>query len=1624
MAKRGEREIGVDASVVEGIEELLRELLPPLNARVHRVHVGLLAERVAVLADPRDHAIMLSRTGASASVSMTSMPVGPTPPFVYASLAVLLVRAVAKAQREVAAVDLRVAAHVEAYARATTDAARRRRLEAMIDETAPSRAMARGDRRALKRHLDLDALRERFDKRRDDIAVVVELGIMAMGASIAHGLGKAHASRQLSKEIIHLVEQADPVGFLLEQLEALRRWTTRLAVLETIERCLESLGPPRPRTSAVSLMLAATGSGHRREQNPVLDRLREVTARLARSKSEHEWVQARALRCLYLVDTERAREIVHDRLDLDGARKQPWPQRDFLVRRQIITILSERVEERADFELLVAAIERGEDSEFVRMAHCEALVAIARVRPEILPEWTELLTRFADEDAGEGEDGEAGSEGELPRVRARMCLALSEILAEAFEAKVPDEVLEALVRSVVEGLARTIAHDRDDLVAQIACRGSVTAIEVIYGDPRGAAIAGAMLDQFIESLHRCLADPDRNAAILEAAASAIEGIDAIIRPERKAWTEALAPALLEVPSGGARRIPVPVHEGQRPSKTELARILAQLTRNDWGVDVEAPQRGRLRVRRGDHRVLRLWRILHELRHPANNKRQAFLHTTGRHYTGSLRAHPGRLDEVTQTVVPGERLSLRPEAGWARHLPLVDDVLCLPWLKLRRSDDPVTLSSSHGRTILRLGGSFTERLRRRLRLNLRYAELTELRKRTLLSDEPSDRRRFVDTLRTDYGVDVRFESHPTLALGAGNGDGESKGEGEALERPVPARVQTLFPERTEAAPAKASEDEAEAEDGEDEHDADTLVLSPETASPLMLAPLDWFGEHLHYFLTLEGNSQEALGLYALGLSGLFLGLAYMHRRRIANARAAIPLSVGGWGTRGKSGTERLKAGLFHGLGFRTFSKTTGCEAMFIHAVPGGPQVEIFTFRPYGKATIWEQRDLLTLAAGLEAEVFLWECMALNPEYVDILQRGWMRDDYATITNTYPDHEDIQGPAGIDVAGVIGRFVPQSKLVISSELGFNPVLRDSAKERDTELVEVGDFEGDLIPDDLLALFPYSEHPRNIALVTEMARQLDMDPELAIVTMADYVYPDLGVLKTYPEVVIRGRKLEFINGHSANERAGFLNNWHRTPCHEIEEAADPARMVVTVVNNRDDRVSRSDVFARLLVNDVTVDAHVLIGTNLAGLQIFLDRALENFVAGQELVDAEGLGQSAGQERARSRLRSLLARVRAPVDEWEWRVDSLARVGLAALGRAMEADGPLVAAVRDCIAKARQAGGSVTYDEVVAELGKDAALTQALDALVEQSPEAPELIFEYDVNGGATAEEFTTHFVSRTARMVVAGRLSRELEAILERRDASGLASFTAKVMSSWTALFKGLITVVWDAGATGDQIIDQCAKVAPPGVHVTVLGTQNIKGTGLDFIYRWLSLDAVVQGIAKLESEDEQTRLDALRALDAHSDFGFTDTGTMAARLPAIEGGSAQEVTQRKALIEKARGIHAEKLKKLSSTATGAAAKGGKFWTWIEGWIDFIDGAVRYRQSRQLKQDLIDYRVSHNKMAVEMREIYARAKGGWLGKYLSSKLRLRAKSGDGDGDGGQENEGSPSQRNDSAEPVIDVE
>ena len=123
------------------------------------------------------------------------------------------------------------------------------------------------------------------------------------------------------------------------------------------------------------------------------------------------------------------------------------------------------------------------------------------------------------------------------------------------------------------------------------------------------------------------------------------------------------------------------------------------------------------------------------------------------------------------------------------------------------------------------------------------------------------------------------------------------------------------------------------------------------------------------------------------------------------------------------------------------------------------------------------------------------MGLTPEYVDVLQRQWMQDDLATITNTYPDHEDLQGPTGYNVACTIAGFVPRHSQVITTEQQMRPLLVQSCDQAQTHLRKIGWLESGLIPDDILDRFPYKEHPDNIALVAAMAEELGCPYDAAL-------------------------------------------------------------------------------------------------------------------------------------------------------------------------------------------------------------------------------------------------------------------------------------------------------------------------------------------------------------------------------------------------------------------------------------------------------------------------------------------------------------------------------------------------
>ena len=1124
---------------------------------------------------------------------------------------------------------------------------------------------------------------------------------------------------------------------------------------------------------------------------------------------------------------------------------------------------------------------RGGDDFLVRERIVELAARLRR------PMWLDILERAA----GDPSEHVRITAARVERNKARLAQAAMSASSEKVRATAILALAKRRGKESVPTLLDAIALDTSPLAV-------TTAAAALTLLAKRKSLAERKRTQ--EVLHAAAARSDlplwaRNAILEELLAVSVLG-----DPYLRLVYDLLAKVVEEIPVGGAARVVGKVVGVI--SDEQMGQVLSALAREDFALSADRIRDGFM-VYRGERRSFALWRWLYELAHPLPSKRQGYPHTWSRKFRGKLRAPPAGLAEPTATSVPGERVLIDRRGDWGRHLPLVDDLLQSGVF----GGAPTRIIGSSGTTIITPPPDFGKRLGAALRLSLQYARFAEQRRRSLESEEEGIQRGFVDTIARETGIRMDYVPHG-FAIGL---------------RMPPELAPSVAPTvRTRSQNSFGSLD------------------GPSGPAAFLAAPfLQTFDslarDFLHYAVRPEGNRLPHVGAYAAAVMIAMLARGVATRRGIDKDRKAMPLVVGGWGTRGKSGTERLKAGLFQGLGYEVLVKTTGCEAMFIHAVPGVRAHEVFLYRPYDKATIWEQRGVLALGRRLGVRVFLWECMALQPDLVNLLSAQWMRDDYSTITNAYPDHEDVQGPAGYDVAQVISEFIPPNGRLFTTEDQMLPILKEMAKAKHTSVRTVGERESLLIGDDVLERFPYHEHPKNIALVAALAQALGVPAAIALAEMADNVVPDLGVLKTYPRVQHGGRTIAFTNGMSANERTGALGNWKRMRFDEHDVEHEPARWIITVVNNRADRVVRSEVFARFIVQDIGAHKHFLIGTNVAGLVAFLSAALEKHLL--EIAPTRDLAGDPGvmRELVQARLQKAFRTLKLPDPSLVSMSSELEALHLPELDPNF-----IVAALQPS-----------SPDEPY-ETGKRVIAVHlgAIDYPEELKPFVLEML------------------AKRRIKSAILLAASEYLHADPRRLDRV----FTA----AYRTIFQEQIVPLYDPALTGDQIIDLVAQSAPPNARIDVMGLQNIKGTGLDFVYRWVSFETVERALAKAKSDYVDEREVGLKALLVHDGYGVVDSVHAVEQLSARAGEPAVAAVLKRLgpIVEQKRaGLSSPSRRSIGDVVRGFLGKT----------FDYLDSMRRQTMAREVLDDLVAGRLSHASAAIEMRDVVARAKGAWATK-----------------------------------------
>lgn len=1201
----------------------------------------------------------------------------------------------------------------------------------------------------------------------------------------------------------------------------------RLSLEDTVLPLLQWDGDPRVRTEAFHCMATLLGAlPPAMVEQIVQDTTVVYVYRAAHDHRLDVWIQREALSLLRQIAPQRFSQVLLERL------AQPGGGDDLFVRRHAVELLGTSLHLLPEPETLYhAAIH--DPSPFVRQA---AATALTRAGDAIVRAcWPAL-----------------GLEDEVPQVRAAAALELSTLaLRPSLFADARDWLLELLRReSTGFGL-------------RIGLKAAEDTATVLDGEWRERWI-DALLPA-IEQLH--VASP--LLPVRRWAAETRERIWALTEPEAISLAQSLRPVLKQSRPGKSCSSPA------MPADMEQGgRVLALLAQKDFGIGLEPRGRG-LRLRRGHRFGFRLWRLLHEWRHPSPDKRQAFNHTIGRLFSGTVRAPSAIMGELAETKVPGEPLHMGSEAGWRPYLPLVDEIISL--LDEEAAAGPLRLFTAEGMTEVTAPPQLRRRLAARNTLTRDFTRYAYARNWTEgSSTHPANYLR----LLTELGFSFRFQPY--------------------AQTQADPMVTRFFP-------------------------------------GLAALPLPELSERMqNYFFSAYDNSIFDLSVFiGLAIFG-FVGHHLYVNWRMQSARNAIPLVIGGWGTRGKSGTERLKAAMFNAQGYSIVSKTTGCEAMFLYSPPYGELREMFLFRPYDKATIWEQLNVVRLAQQLGGEVFLWECMALTPAFVRLLQRAWMRDDLVTLTNTFPDHEDLQGPAGVDIPEVMTNFIPRGKVLLTTEEQMRPILQEAADAIGTELKGVGWLESGLIPPDILERFPYQEHPDNIALVAALGHELGVGYDYALKSMADRVVLDLGVLKTFAPAMVKARTLEFSNGMSANERYGCLGNWKRLGFDRQDPDMEPGVIISTVVNNRADRVARSRVFAGVLVQDIRADFHLLIGSNLDGFQGYLRETWDSYSPALTLWPEQPVeGGALGALRALAR---------------QFRIVRHDGLLAARLGVMLEAIG--------------------APQQLVRYSGELQALTAALGLL--DLPHADEVLafHQKDV-------------------------LIRQEYAALEKRCESAGQVLDAALNQAmrdqmWT-WFERRVVVVEDYYATGDAVIDAIRSATPPGFHNRIMGLQNIKGTGLDFVYRWLAWDFAYRACVDMLARDPIKQRRGLSALASFQEYGLLSENKVAATLRDVRGTPFAQNIQVQAGLDAIADNLARSMREVRQgiASTRAAGWQDKVLSAIEGFLDAGDAVRRRRKANRIYRDLVTKRISEARAVKELQALTQRQKGGWLGTIVTERL-----------------------------------
>ena len=417
------------------------------------------------------------------------------------------------------------------------------------------------------------------------------------------------------------------------------------------------------------------------------------------------------------------------------------------------------------------------------------------------------------------------------------------------------------------------------------------------------------------------------------------------------------------------------------------------------------------------------------------------------------------------------------------------------------------------------------------------------------------------------------------------------------------------------------------------------------------------------------------------------------------------------------------------------------------------------------------------------------------------------------------------------------------------------------------------------------------------------------------------------------------------SANERYGCLENWRRCELDQNDPKETPGCWITTVVNNRADRVARSQVFADLLVKDISADRHFLIGTNLQGMMGYLKDQWAVREGQMSLSYEDGDNPVENFDRWLDKLRVA------------WKPDHLdGRLGAMLGGQLVELD---------------------------------------IDDLVKLRTQPNELLAKLEQTLQPGIAQTIVNYVRQDEER---HRIVTELRQAIGEADATTSQPLNQRIRDTLRGWFFEKIVVIQDPHSSGDQIIQRIAEETPPGFHVNIMGLQNIKGTGLDFVYRWQAWDTCHEACKMLLQKNRNKVRQGLRALASFQDYGLLCEHEVTETIEEIRHRPVAQDESFQAELEFIQSTLRVAMDRVRETIAAVRKTGllDRLMDPLEAFLDAGDAIQRRKTANQVYRDLVHERISYARAAKEIQLLNKRQKGGHLRqKYAARRARLRERA-----------------------------